>query len=178
MATIYTMEAVNLFCNDHDPDQSKHLTISELKLPDLAEIFVDHHPGGSNVAVEFAMGVQKLEPTFKLNGYDPDLLTQFGLSTRYRNMFTAYGVIRDQRTGREIESKSRIEARLGRVAPDSYQRGELQGHEYAMNSVTHYEIWFNGVEKIFWDFFTNAWRVDGVDQNKEANSILRIPGLS
>ena len=35
MSTIYVMEAANLFCGDHDPTASKHLTLSELKLPPL-----------------------------------------------------------------------------------------------------------------------------------------------
>ncbi len=42
------------------------LTLDELKLPDLQETLVDHTPGGGKVGVEFAVGVQKLEPTFKL----------------------------------------------------------------------------------------------------------------
>lgn len=178
MSTIYLMTAANLFVGDHDPTKSKHLTLSELKLPDLQEIFADHHGGGSNAAVEFAVGVEKLEPTFNLAGFDPDLLTEFGLSTRYRNKFTAYGVITDQRSGREIEAKAIIEARLGRVAPDAFTKGEMHGHEYAMNSVVHYELWFDGSEKIAWDFFENLWRVDGVDQNANVNRILRVPGAA
>lgn len=178
MSTVYLMTAANLFVGDHDPTQSKHLTLSELKLPDLQEIFADHHGGGANVAVEFAVGVQKLEPTFNLAGFDPDLLTQFGLNTRFRNTFTAYGVITDQRTGKELEAKAIIEARLGRVAPDAFQKGELHGHEYSMNSVVHYELWFNDAEKLAWDFFTGLWRVDGVDQNATHNRILRIPGAA
>ena len=178
MSTVYLMTAANLFVGDHDPTKSKHLTLSELKLPDLQEIFADHHGGGSLVATEFAVGVSKLEPTFNLAGFDPDLLAEFGLNTRLRNTFTGYGVITDQRTGQELEAKAIIEARLGRVAPDAYTKGELHGHEYAMNSVVHYELWFNGAEKIAWDFFTNTWRVDGKDQNANVNRILRIPGVS
>lgn len=178
MSTVFMMEAANLFCGDHDPTKSKHLTLAELKLPDLVGMYADHHPGGGLVATEFEVGVEKLEPTFKLSGFDPDLLTEFGLGARIRNVFTAYGVIRDQRTGRQIESKSIIEARLGKVAPDAFQRGEMQGHEYAMNSVVHYELWFDGAEKIFWDFFTNTWRVGGVDQYADTNRILRVPTTS
>lgn len=175
-ATIYVMTAVNLFCGDHDPSNSKHLTLSELKLPDLQGIYADHHAGGAIAAIEVELGVQKLESTFKLNGIDPSLMTQFGLGSKSKNVFTAYGVVVDKRTGRNIESKAIIEARLGRVAPDAFTRGELMGHEYALNEITHYELWFDGSEKIAWDFFENLWRVDGVDQNADANSIMRIAG--
>lgn len=178
MSTVYLMKAVNLFCGDHDPTKSKHLTIAELKLPDLQAIYADHAPGGGMVSVEFEVGVEKLEPTFKLNGFDPDLMAEFGLGAKIRNVFTAYGVIQDQRTGREIESKAVIEARLGRVAPDAFTRGEMQGHEYAMNSVVRYDLFFDNSPLIEWDFFTNKWRIKGVDQNAETNRILRIPGVA
>ncbi|SOC47674.1 hypothetical protein SAMN05892877_13221 [Rhizobium subbaraonis] len=174
MSTFYLVEAVNLFVGDADPTRSKHLTLAELKLPDLSEIFVDHHPGGARVATEWGVGVNKLEPTFKLNGFDPDLLAEFGLGSKIRNNFTAYGVIVNKRTGRHIELKSIIEGRLGSIAPDTHQRGELMGHEYAINEVVHYEVYFDSTEKMYWDFFTNTWRVNGRDENADMNRILRI----
>jgi P2 family phage contractile tail tube protein len=175
MNTIYVMEAVNLFCGDHDPTASKHLTISELKLPPLQGIYADHHGGGARVAIEVEVGIQKLEPTFKLAGFDPAMLAQFGLGSRYKNVYTAYGMIRDKRTGRAIEAKAIIEARLGKIEPDAFTRGEMVGHEYALNEVTHYEMWFDGKPKIKWDFFENTWEVDGNDENADENRILRVP---
>jgi len=174
MGTIYIMEAANLFCGDHDPANSKHLTIEELKLPDLQEILIDHQPGGGKVGVEFAVGVEKLEPTFKLKGWDIGLLRQFGLGVRQRQTFTAYGVIRDKRTGRAIEGKAIMEGRLSRIAPDAFQRGESMAHEYAINEVLHYEIHFDGREELYWDYFTNTIRIGGVDPEPEFNQILRI----
>lgn len=176
--TIYVMTAANLFCGDHDPTKSKHLTLEELRLPSLEEVFADHAPGGAMVQVEFGLAIKKFEPSFKLKGFDPDLLVQFGLGSRVRSVFTAYGVIVDKRTGRSIESKSIIEARLGKIAPDSFKRGDLVGHDYAMNEVMNYQLFFDGAEKIYWDFFTNTWRVDGVDQNADENRILRVTGAS
>jgi hypothetical protein len=105
-------------------------------------------------------------------------MTEFGLGSKIRNIFTAYGVIQDQRTGREIEAKSIFEARLGKVAPDAFQKGELQGHEYAMNSVVHYDLFFDNSPIFEWDLFNSVWRVKGVDQNADTNRILRIPGTN
>lgn len=176
--TIYVMTAANLFCGDHDPTKSKHLTLDELKLPSLEEVYADHSPGGALVQIELGLAVKKLEPSFKLKGFDPDLLVQFGLGSRVRSTFTAYGVIVDKRTGRAIESKAIIEARLGKVSPDAFKRGDLVGHEYSMNEVMNYQLFFDGAEKVYWDFFTNAWRIDGVDQNADENRILRITGAA
>src|SRR6476659_9366561 len=99
MSTLLIVEAMNLFCGDDDPSKSKHLTIQEVKLPTLQENMQDHTPGGGLVQIEIGMGVNKLEPTFKLAGFDPDLLVQFGIGSQVRRKYTARGAIRDKRTG-------------------------------------------------------------------------------
>lgn len=174
MSNIYIMEAANLFVGDHDPQNSKFLTLEELKLPDLQEALVDHTPGGGKVGVEFAVGVEKLEPTFKLKGWDFPLLRSFGLGSTVRKTFTAYGVVRDKRSGKALEAKAIMEGRLSRAAPDTFSRGEAMGHEYGINEVLHYELHFDGQEELYWDFFTNTLRLGGVDPDPAFNSILRI----
>lgn len=174
MSELYVVESANLFCGSHDPINSKHLTIQELKLPPLQAIYQDHHAGGARVQIEVEVGIQKLEPTFKLVGFDPNLLTQFGLGTKMKNIYTAYGEVLNRRTGQSIELRAVLEGRLGKVDGAAFQRGELMSHDYAINEVTHYEVHFGGEEKVYWDFWSNAWRIDGVDQNATTNSILRI----
>jgi P2 family phage contractile tail tube protein len=168
------MEAANLFCGDDDPTASKHLTLSELALPVLQEMFADHHAGGSRVQIEIPVGVQKLEPTFKLVGNDPALLSMFGLGSSATKKFTAYGVLRDKRTGVAQQAKAIMEGRLGKIEAETFKRGELQHHDYAINAVVHYELWINNAEKVFWDFFSADWRIDGVAQNAEERSLLNI----
>jgi uncharacterized protein len=179
MSTIYVMEAANLFCGDHDPTKSKHLTLTDLKLPTLEERFVDHMPGGGRAQIEVGLGIiNKLMPSFKLAGWDPDLLAEFGLGSRARNVFTAYGVIRDKRTGGALEAKAIIEGRLGKVDGAAFRHGELQSHDYVINEVMHYELFFNDRRKFYFDFFTNAWEVDGVNEFADVNRILRIPATA
>jgi P2 family phage contractile tail tube protein len=179
MATIYLLEAVNLFMGDHDPNASNHLELEEFKLPEPSIKTSEHAPGGGVLTVDFGMNlIEKLEPTFKLRGFNPERLKQFGLNTPYRNIFTAYGVVRDKRTGRAIEAKAVIEAKLGKLTPDAFKRGDDFGHEYAMIEVVHYEL-FVGPDEIFAvDFFENTYRVGGADQFADANRILRVPGAS
>jgi P2 family phage contractile tail tube protein len=176
VSTLLILEAANLFCGDHDPTKSKHLTLQELQLPNLQAQYQDHSPGGAPVSIEIETGINKLEPSFKLIGYDPDLLVQFGVSDTIRRNYTAYGVLTDRRTGAKIEIKSIMEGRLGKVETDAYKRGDLLAHSYAINEVTHYEVWIGGNEKVYWDFWTNVWRVDGVDQWARHNQILRVTG--
>ncbi|WEK50304.1 MAG: phage major tail tube protein [Candidatus Kaistia colombiensis] len=175
--TVYVMEAANLFCGDHDPENSKHLTLDEISLPSLQAMYQDHHPGGSFVAMEFEVGIQKLTSSFKLKGWDPELLKQFGLGTPLKRVYTAYGVVRDKRSGDALQAKAIMEARLGQAAPDAFSRGNLMGFAYSLNEITHYELHFGSEEIFFWDAFTNSLRTGGVDQNAQINSLLRIPGV-
>ena len=173
-ANFLVMEAANLFCGDHDPTASKHLTLEELQLPALQEIFQDHHPGGSLFQIEVSLGIQKLEPTFKLSGWDPDLLVQFGLGAKVTRVFTAYGVIRNKRTGEALQAMAVMHGRLGKVEAGAFSRGELQSHDYAINGVMHYELHFGGKEKLYFDFFESEWRVDGNDANADERRLLNI----
>ncbi|WP_412506661.1 phage major tail tube protein [Roseovarius sp. SYSU LYC5161] len=178
MSNIYIMEAANLFCGDDDPTASKHLTLAELQLPNLQEMYQDHHPGGSRVQIEVAVGIQKLEASFKLAGWDPELLTHFGLGATARKKFTAYGSIRDKRNGIAIEAKAVLEGRLGAASPEAFQRGEMQGFDYTISEIMHYELYFGGAEKYYYDFFSSDWRVNGASQNGDERAILRIPNGS
>jgi hypothetical protein len=108
-------------------------------------------PGGSKVGIEIEVGIKKLEPTFKLVGFDPELLTQFGLGSRIKHIYTAYGEIRERRTGASIELRAVMEARLGKIESDTFKRGDLMATDYALHEVTHYEVYFNTEEKWFWD---------------------------
>lgn len=174
MSTIYVQESVNLFCDDADPSKSKYLTISSHKLPSFNEKMQDHHAGGSLVEVDIALGISKLESAFKLKGWDPDLLSAFGLGRRGRRMFTSRGLIRDKRTNRAIESKAIIEGRLTKIDPEEFSRGEFAGYDYSIAEIMHYELYFDGKEKIFWDFFTGEWRIDGQSENADERRILGL----
>ena len=175
MATLYVMEAVNLFCGD-SPDDGKHLSIDELKLPDLEENYAEHKPGGGRVNIDIPVGINKLEAPFKLKGWDPQVMSLFGLGQKVTHQYTALGALIDKRTGRSIQAKSIMEGRMGKIAPDAFQRGEFQGFDYMIAGIMHYELYFDGVEKFYWDFYTNALRVDGEDQNADLNARLNISG--
>lgn len=175
MSGLQIMEAANLFCGDDDPTASKHLTLSELQLPVLQEMFADHHAGGSAIQIEIPTGIQKLESSFKLAGWDKALLEQFGLSAKRSMRYSAYGVIRDQMTGVAEQAKAIIEGRLGKIEGEAFKRGEMQSHDYAISGITHYELFIGGAEKIYWDFFTTEWRVNGVRQNADEARMLNLP---
>ena len=173
MSTVYVFEQANLVAGV-GPAASKHLTITELKLPVLQEMYQDHHAGGALAQIEVSVGVQKLEATFKLMGFDPALMAEFGLNSRQRMVYTAYQVVTDKRTGRKIEHRAIMEGRLGKVEQDANQRGNLMATDYAINEIMRYELWYDRSPIIEWDFAASVWRVNGVDQLAAENAILRI----
>lgn len=192
---LYTMESANLICGDTGsgaaPGISTHLSILELKLPGLEEAYVDVLPGGATIGIEVPMHVNRLESTFNLAGWQPDVMTMMGRSERRLQVFTAYGLIRERRTGEALQAMSVMWGRLGRSNPTNFRKGDLMAHEFSIRSITHYELYMqqssqagsqnetNSARQMreiyYWDFFTSERRIDGVDRNAELVNILGIP---
>jgi phage tail tube protein FII len=175
MSNVFTMESANLFCGAHDRATSNHLRLLGLKLPGLEENYVDWNPGGAPIASEVETGINKLEATFNLAGWQPEVMKLIGTSKRERQVFTAYGVIRDRRQGIAVEARCIMQARLGRVNPTEFKRGDLQSHEYSIRGVVHYELYMKDDEIYYWDMFTNEFRIGGEDINVDTNRILKVP---
>jgi len=187
--TIYTMESANLICGDTAGGTaagiSTHLILQELKLPGLEENYVDHTPAGAPVGIEVPTHMNKLEATFNLAGWDPDVMTFIGQNERRYQRFTAYGLIRDRRTSNALQAYAVIEGRMGRVNPTAFRKGDLMAHEYSLRSITHYELHMQvsqdqaePLEIYFWDFFTSTRRIGRKDLNADMIQLLKIPGVS
>jgi phage tail tube protein FII len=185
---IYTLESVNLICgntgNKSAPGISTHLVLQELKLPALEENYVDHAPGGAPIAIEIPTHMNKLEATFNLAGWDPDIMMFLSREEERYQKFTAYGLIRERRTSNALQAYCVIQGRLGRVNPTAFSKGNLMAHEYSIKSIVHYQLWMQEVkgaelsEIYYWDFFTSVKSIGGEDQNKDLIQMLRIPGVA
>ncbi|MDB5177592.1 MAG: Phage tail tube protein FII-like protein [Candidatus Saccharibacteria bacterium] len=195
---LYTMEAANLVCGDGgsgaNPGVSTHLQILELKLPGLEEAYVDVMPGGAPVGIEVPMSINKLESTFNLAGWNPDVMVMQGRSEKRNQVFTAYGLIRERSSGAALQAMAIMWGRLGRVNPTNFRKGDLNAHEFSIRSIVHYELYMeqrgaagqgfgsqgnrNLREIFYWDFFTSERRVDGVERNADLINILAIPGAA
>lgn len=172
--TLYIMEAANLFAGDHDPSASNHLSLLELQLPSLEENLADVNPTGAPIAIEVDTHIIRLEATFVLAGFQPQIMAMLGESDRMRQTFTAYGLVRDRRSGEALEAKMIMEGRLARVHPTNFVRGTVLNHEFSIRAVTHYEFYLDQREIYWWDFFTSTRRVGARDLNADLNRILRI----
>jgi phage tail tube protein FII len=174
--TILLLEAASLFIGDHDPEKSKHLKLTSLTLPTLEYDIVDHKPGGGAMEIGFSMGaLKKLEPSFKMTGFDEDAYQMFGIGSGQVGTFTVYGVIKDKREAKTVSGKAIFRGSIGRMAPDAFTRGAEFGHDHRLDEVSHYELHINQQEWYFVDFWSSPRpRVFG----QEDRSYLAMLGLS
>jgi len=182
---VYTMESANLICGDlgtsSAPGISTHLILQELKLPGLEENFVDHTPAGAPIGIEVPTHMNKLEATFNLAGWEPDIMVFIGQNEEKYQRVTGYGLIRDRRSSEALQATAVLEGRIGRVNPTAFRKGDLMAHEYSIRSITHYELYMQlepdsePMEIYFWDFFTSTRRIGGVDLNDDMIQLLAIP---
>ena len=178
MATVFIMEAANLFAGDGEQGtaQSNHLQLTEVKLPGLEENFADHVATGAPVAVEFDTHMLRLEVTFNLAGWQREVMTLIARSEKLLQHYTIYGLIRDRRSGEAQEAIAVLEGRLGRVNPTNFRSGDLQQLEYSIRNITAYSLeWPKGNIIYDWDYFASIRMIGGIDVDEDMRTILRIP---
>lgn len=176
---LFINEAINLFVGDNGPDNSKHLVLESIKLPTLEETTQNYTPGGGIGEIKVSgFGLKPLESTFKIKGFDPQIMKEFGIGTRGRMPFTVYGAIRDKKGNKAVELRVVMEGRIVKLDGNDLQRAELADHDHAIDEIWHYECYWDKKELYYYDFLTSDWRVDGVSQNSDIRNILRIPGAS
>lgn len=73
--------------------------IDEIELPKLTLKTEEHRAGGMDLPVEVEMGMEKLESTFTISDYDPEVFRLFGLLDAENVQLTIRGAI--QKQGRE-----------------------------------------------------------------------------
>lgn len=175
-ASVTIWEAANLFAGDDGPNNSKHLVLRSIMLPQWKEKSEEHHAGGSIGAISIGMrSLEALEMTFKIVGSDVQTKSLFGLGGLATRPYTIYGVMRDKQTGRAFERKAIVWGRLMELNESEYERGKLTEQDHKIGEITRYELFEDKKQVLLFDFFASIWRVNDVDQLAEERSILRIP---
>ena len=179
MADMVINESFNLFVGDAGPNNSKHLVIKNLKLPEHEELTQQHHAGGAIGAIDVGgLGFKELMSSFKLTGWDAQTMSQFGIGARSKYPFTAYGNARSKATGAAVAIKAVMFGRLTKLVYPEMKRGDLLEVDHEIKEILHYEFYYGGQEKYYWDWSTSLWRVDGVVQNQDEINNLSIATAS
>lgn len=165
MANIYELEAMNLFAEDEDPSKSQFLVLEEVKLPMFQEKTKEHTGGGAIGAIKIGLRTfEAIEVTFKLRGFNPDVINKFMSAPNGRRKYTGLGNVRDIQSAREFQVKMVAEGRMTKVDMGSFQRDGGVSTDYQIDEIVHYEFYLDGIEKYYWNYFDGplGWRVDGV----------------
>ena len=179
MSDLIVNESFNLFVGSAGTDNTKHLVIKNLKIPEMEELSERFHAGGSWGAIEVGgLGMKELMCGFKLTGWDPQTLSQFGIGSRAKYPFTAYGNARSKATGTAVAIRAVMFGRLTKVAMPELERGKLVDTDYEIKEILNYQLYYANAEKYYWDWQTTVWRVDGVAQNADEIANLAIPTTS
>lgn len=172
---LFIPEAVNLYATDTGPDNSKHLQIMGITLPDMEQQTQEHRAGGAIGAIEIGgLGLNALSCNFKVAGYDPQLMSRFGLGLNATEPYTIYGVIRDKVDGTKKELRAVLRGIMAKLTKGEMKRGDLSDQDHTIKEIIHYELYFDKKEIYFYDWASNVWRVNGNDQFASDNAILRI----
>lgn len=168
-------EGSSLAVGDTGPDNIKYANLDSAQLPDLEEMNEAHQGGGSIGEVEWGnLGVKALTPSFKLKGWDPQVMSKFG--QRVRIPWTFRGILRNKQTQQALGLRAIFHARLGKMSPEAHERGKLMGHDHSLHEVVHYELYIDEKEKYYWDFFEPAFRIDGINMLADEMRLLALPG--
>jgi phage tail tube protein FII len=162
----------------------------ELKLPGMERAYMDILSGGAPLGIEASTHFNKLESTFNLAGWSPNVQKMLGLIEPTPNLpyqtFTAYGLVRNKRSNTASQAKAIMWGELSRMNPTAFRKGDIFHHEYAIRSIVHYELYIAGEgvagdvqdEIIYWDHFASEFRIGGKDINRDYVMMLQIPGIA
>ncbi len=179
MSDLIINESFNLFVGDAGPDNSKHLILKNLKLPEFEELTQQHHSGGALGAIDVAgLGHKELMCSFKETGWDPQTMSQFGIGGRVSYPYTAYGNARSKATGTAVPIKAVMFGRMSKISWPELKRGDLMEVDHEIKELLHYELYVGNQQKFYWDWATSTWMVDGVVQNQDELTNLAIPSAS
>jgi P2 family phage contractile tail tube protein len=173
MSDLMVMEAANVFIGEENPDKGKALQIQNLTLPNIEFVTVDHMGGGAVAELSIHMGVlKKMEPAFKLIGFDEDAYAAAGIGSNKSKMFTFRGGLRRKRDSRLYAAVATINGCLGKATPDQFDRSNAFGHDHMIVEVVRYRLVVSGRTWFDFDYWEQRREQFGIDEFAEMRSIL------
>lgn len=165
-ATLFNLDAANLFVGDDDPTNSQFLTLKNVKLPGMEEQTKEHMGGGAVASIRLGMRSFSIAAlTFTLEGFNPTVMTRFMPVAAQRIKYTVRGNIRDIRTHEDISMRAIVEGRMTKSELSDFKKDDGVTTDYEINEILFYHLYFGAEEKIYFDYWAgpNGLRIDGVD---------------
>jgi P2 family phage contractile tail tube protein len=136
-------------------------TIDTLTLPTLTTKGEEVRAGGMDAPIEHDMGMEKLEGTFQLLEYNPDIIALYGLSAADKQL-TARGAMR--RDGEDaVPVVVNMTGMIKQVEKGDWKAGDMSSPTFSY-ALRYYKLTIGGRELIEIDKVNMIRKVDGVDQ--------------
>lgn len=136
-------------------------TIQTLTLPTLTTKMEEFRGGGMDAPVELDMGMEKLEGTFELAEYNPDIIALYGLASP-DTQITARGAMR--RDGEAaVPVVVNMTGVIKEVDPGDWASGEMTSGTFTY-SLRFYRLAVGGRVLVEVDKVNMVRRINGVDQ--------------
>jgi P2 family phage contractile tail tube protein len=146
--------------------------VTELSLPKIAAKLEEFRAGGMDAPVEFDMGLEKLEGSFTLAEYDPEVLKLFGLTLGNNTAVTMRGYAEDE-MGNSQALVAEMRGRLKDQDPGSWKPGDNAELKGAISCV-YYRLQINGKDVYEIDVLNMVRKIGGVDQLQKQRDALGI----
>lgn len=138
-------------------------TIAEVTLPKLTAKTESGRYGGMLGEVEFNMGVDKLELSYKVGGFMQETLANFGAAKLGAEMLRWAGAYQDDSTGDVYAVEVITRGNLNEADFGTAKVGE-GGEQSHKLSLTYYKLTVDGQEIVEIDMISGLLVVNGVDQ--------------
>lgn len=143
---------------------------NEITLPVPAEKLEEIRNAGMVMPIDIPLGYEKLEASFKLTAFDPQVLMLFGLAVGVEKEFMVTGALAHE-DGTVINATAYIRGRLTSPDAGAWQPGELAENEFSI-SLRYYKLEVEGRVLIEMDPFNVS--IGGVSQTGSIRAALLV----
>lgn len=147
-------------------------TGEQAQLPALSMVTEDYRGGGMDLPLEVELGMEKLEASFVLNNFDPQIFKLFGIAPGTVKPFTIRGHLAGE-DGKTVGVEAHIDGRIKSITSDAWQPGQKTTVTVAL-SVHFYSLKVGDTDLVEIDVMNARRVVNGVDQLNETRINLGI----
>ncbi|HEV2504392.1 MAG TPA: phage major tail tube protein [Mesorhizobium sp.] len=141
---------------------------SEITLPVPTEKMEELRNAGMVMPIDIPMGYEKLEASFKLTGFDPQVISLFGLKVGQEREFMVTGALAHE-DGTIINATAYIRGRLMKNDHGTWKPGEAGENDFSI-TLRYYKLEVDGSVLIEADPFSVS--IGGANQTSAIRSAL------
>lgn len=146
-------------------------TVQTLTLPTLTTKMEEFRGGGMDAPVELDMGMEKLEGTFELAEYNPDIIALFGLASAETRL-TARGAMR--RDGENaVAAVVNMTGSIKELDPGDWTAGDMATGTFGY-SLRYFKLTVDGRDLVEIDKVNMIRRINGVDQLESIRTVIGV----